>query len=292
MSQITQVVLVGGTHGNELIGVYLIKRLKQYPHLTERSSFTTQAFLGNPRAVAAGVRYLEKDLNRCFERDSLCDVTLTSYEELLAKAIDRQIGLHSQTPADVIIDLHSTTSSMGLTLILNNENSFDLQLAAYLNAVQPLLKVYSAVHSGRKQDSLRSLAQFSIGIEVGPVAQGVLDAQLFCQTEALVYAILDYLEAYNQRNLPAIDRPLTLYRYVKAIGYPRNTQGELQALIHPQLQFKDYEPLAPGAPMFLTFAGETIAYQGEMTFPVFINEAAYYEKDIAFICTQKATVQV
>ena len=291
MSQITQVILVGGTHGNERIGIYLIKRFNQHPSLIKRSSFTTQTLLSNPKAVAAGVRYLDKDLNRCFNRDSLRDMALTSYEDLLAKAIDQQIGPHGQTPADVIVDLHSTTANMGLTLILNNENSFNLQLAAYLHAAHPLVKIYSAAHSGRNQDSLRSLARFSVGIEVGSVAQGVLDAQLFCQTEALIYTILDYLEAHNQNKLPATDRLLTLYRYLKAIAYPQTAQGELQALIHPQLQFKDYEPLNCGDPMFLTFEGETITYQGEAVFPIFINEAAYYEKNIALILTQKTAVQ-
>ncbi|WP_293254115.1 MULTISPECIES: succinylglutamate desuccinylase/aspartoacylase family protein [unclassified Microcoleus] len=61
----------------------------------------------------------------------------------------------------------------------------------------------------------------------------------------------------------------------------------MQAAIHPQLQFKDYEPLHPGEPMFLTFTGESLPYQGESTvFPVFINEAAYYEKHIGMLLTK------
>ena len=59
-------------------------------------------------------------------------------------------------------------------------------------------------------------------------------------------------------------------------------------MIHPQLQFQDYQPLHPGDPMFLTFTGEVILYQGEViVFPIFINEAAYYEKGIAMTFTKK-----
>jgi aspartoacylase len=45
--------------------------------------------------------------------------------------------------------------------------------------------------------------------------------------------------------------------------------------------------------MFLTFDGRAIAYQGTSTvYPVFINEAAYYEKGIAMCITQKELVVV
>jgi len=67
--------------------------------------------------------------------------------------------------------------------------------------------------------------------------------------------------------------------------------GEIQAMIHPRLQFTDYQPLHPGEPMFLTFEGDEIVYEGKSTvYPVFINEAAYYEKGIAMYLTQKQMV--
>ncbi len=59
-------------------------------------------------------------------------------------------------------------------------------------------------------------------------------------------------------------------------------------MIHPQLQFKDYKPLHPGNPMFITFDGKDIFYEGDSTtYPVFINEVAYYEKGIAMYLTRK-----
>jgi aspartoacylase len=45
--------------------------------------------------------------------------------------------------------------------------------------------------------------------------------------------------------------------------------------------------------MFLTFDGHEIAYEGESTvYPVFINEAAYYEKGVAMCLTNKEQVRV
>jgi hypothetical protein len=55
---------------------------------------------------------------------------------------------------------------------------------------------------------------------------------------------------------------LTLYQYVDVIDYPRNEKGDIQAMIHPQLQARDYQMLNPGDLMFLTFAGRVIPYAG------------------------------
>jgi aspartoacylase len=121
-----------------------------------------------------------------------------------------------------------------------------------------------------------------LAIEVGPVAQGTLHAELFQQSEALLGSILDFIELCNQGETPEIPEIFTLYQQVKTIDYPRDEQERIRAMIHPQLQARDYELLHPGDPLFLGFDGEAISYQGESTIaPVFINEAAYYEKGCA-----------
>ncbi|PSB11634.1 aspartoacylase [filamentous cyanobacterium CCP2] len=293
MNTVKQVAIVGGTHGNEMIGVELVKKFSLHPDLLQQYSFSVQTLLANPQAVAARTRYVDRDLNRSFERDRLQNQTLTRYEDRLAKQIDQMLGPYSDAPVDVILDMHSTTSNLGLTLIIDEENQFTLQLASYLQQINSSIKVYSTIHSGRRQDALRSLAKFGFCLEVGPIAQGVLTADLFQKTEALIYTILDYLEQYNRNQVSLLNRSLTVYRYLEAIDYPRDEHGEIQAMIHPQLQFRDYEALHPGDSMFLTFEGETIYYNGAaVVYPVFINEAAYYEKGIAMCLTQKENIIV
>jgi aspartoacylase len=182
---------------------------------------------------------------------------------------------------------------MGLTLILGNTHPFNLQLAAYLSSINPLVRVYNGAQSGQRSAVLRSLCELSFSIEIGSVAQGVLDAYFFNKTEELIHAILDYLEEYNQGETPQRSSALTLYQYVRSIDYPRNENGEIQAMIHPQLQGKDYEALNPGEPIFLTFDNQAIIYEGESTvYPIFINEAAYYEKGIAMCLTEKYQLTV
>jgi aspartoacylase len=292
MSQINSVAIVGGSHGNELTGVYLVKKFQEHKNLIIRPSFQTLALLGNFKAIAEGRRYIEKDLNRCFQTQSLADATVSSYEDLRAKEIQTRLKLDNQGFVDVIIDLHTTTANMGLCIILGNWHPFLLQLAADLSAVNPFVKVY--IHEQPKGSGfLRSLCDLGFAIEVGAVPQGILNAELFQQTEQLIYSILDYFEGYNQgKNLPKNDS-LTVYKSIGVIDYPRNEAGEIQAMIHPQLQFRDYEPLHPGDPMFFTFTEEEILYQGNSTvYPIFINEAAYYEKGIAMHISEKELIKI
>jgi aspartoacylase len=291
MNQINRVVIVGGNHGNEFTGIYLVKKFHNHPDLVHRSSFETLSLLGNPQAIAARVRYVEKDLNRCFVQLSNQDKP-ANYEELRAQEIQTILKPRIPDIEDVIIDLHTTTSNMGLCIILGNRHPILLELAAVLNAINPLVKVY--LHEQPKGSGfLRSLSDLGFALEVGPVPQSILNAELFQQTEQLIYTSLDYFENYNLGKNLIKNNTLTVYRSIGVIDYPRNEDGEIQGMIHPQLQFRDYEPLYPGEPMFMTFSGEEIVYKGnDIVYPIFINEAAYYEKGIAMHISQKELIEI
>jgi len=293
MRQVQRLAIVGGNHGNELTGVYLVQKFQQYPDLVTRPSFQTLTLLANLQAIAQVKRYIDKDLNRCFHLEELEDAKIGTYENFRAKEIQQVLQPPDGTPVDLIIDLHSTTANMGLCIILGNMHPFLLQLAADISSCNPLVKVY--IHQrNEKSGFLRSLVELGLAIEVGAVAQGILDAELFQQTEQLIYTILDYIEKSNQgKNSLPIQDCLTLYQFLQVIDYPRNENGEIVAMIHPRLHFQDYQPLNPGDPLFLTFTGVDILYQGESTvYPIFINEAAYYEKKIAMYFTQKCLIRV
>ncbi len=291
MNQIKRVAIIGGTHGNELTGIYLVKKFDRTPELIARSNFETIAMLANPQACETGTRYIDIDLNRCFLRQDLANPNLSSYEAERAKEIYHIFGSQDSDQQDLIVDLHSTTANMGLTFILASQHLFNLQLAAHLTSVYPSLKILASEVEYQDSPLLRSISELGCTVEVGAVAQGVLDASLFQQTEALIATILDWVEAYNQGTISPVKHSLTIYERIQAIDYPRTESGEIQAMIHPRLQFRDYEPLNPGDPMFLTFDGESIAYTGTSTvYPIFINEAAYYEKGIAMYFTQKQIV--
>ena len=238
IASIKKIALVGGTHGGELTGIFLVKKFQQSPHLIERYGFETVTFISNEKAVEVGTRYIDIDLNRAFNRQDLKNPQLTNYEQSLAKKIAQRI---EEEKIDLILDLHSTTSNMGLTLILHGDNPDLLKMAGYLTQTNSKVRILQ--HKLNKQASyLISSVELGITIEVGAIANGELAA--------------------------------------------RNELGEILAMILPKLQFQDYQPLNPGNPIFITFDGEEIFYQGnETVYPVFINEAAYYEKGTAMCLT-------
>ena len=285
---IRKVAIVGGVHGNEWTGIHVVKKFQQFPDLVQRPSLECVTLLANPGAFAVNRRYVDRDLNRCFSQKDLANPQLTSYEDQLAKAIAQQLIPPDAPPIDAILDLHSTTANMGLTILLASLHPLNLQLAAYLSAQFSEVRICAGLKYGEQSPVIRSLSPFGCTIEVGPIAQGLLDAAKFQQTEQVIHAVLDYLAALNQGQLPPVPREVLIYRVTASIDYPRDHRGDLQAMIHPQRQHQDYEPLKPGDPLFLTFTGETIPYQGEgIVFPVFINEAAYYEKGVAMHFTEK-----
>lgn len=285
MRKFNRVLIVGGTHGNELTGAYLI-RSGAFDNLTP-FSFDVVPLLANPRAVAANLRYIGRDLNRSFDPKRLENDRFNQYEDQQAREIYQRFGPHSADPVDVIIDLHTTTANMGHTLILDQETPLALQLGAYLSVVNPSVRIYSTVGSGR-QDGLRTIAPLGMCIEIGPVAQGTLDARAFAATQTLVMQVLAYLDRCNQDTLDTLPNSVTIYRHHSMIDYPRNQSGQPIAMIHPNVQHHDYQALHPGQPIFIDFQANEILYRGDRTvYPVFINEAAYYEKGIALVLTQQ-----
>ncbi len=294
VNPINRVAIVGGTHGNEFTGAYLIKKFAQFPELIARPNFETVTLLANPQAFAAARRYIDKDLNRCFLKQDLQNPNLNAYEELQAKSIQNRLATKGDKQTDFILDLHSTTSNMGLTIILVNTHPFNLQLAAYLSEINPLVNIYyCAFESIAENPFVNSLCELGFAIEVGPIAQGILKAKLFQQTEELIHGVLDYIEQFNQGQIFTTNEALTLYHHLSVIDYPKKDDGTIFGMIHPQLQDKDYQALNPGDPMFLTFDNKTIVYEGESTvWPVFINEAAYYEKGIAMAFTKKEQLKI
>lgn len=182
---------------------------------------------------------------------------------------------------------------MGLTVLPSSKDPLNLKLTAYLSTLNPLVRVCYGVKFNQDAAVLRSLSPLGCTLEVGAIAQGVLNANYLHQTEQLVHAILDYLDALNRGESLSVPSSLNVYQMISSVDYPRASPGELQAMVHPQLQFKDYAPLHDGEPMFITFTGESIPYRGkDRVYPVFINEAAYYEQKIAmtFTCKQQLSL--
>lgn len=291
---IKKVCITGGTHGNELTGVYLVHKFQANPALVRRDSFETLCMHTNVGAIKQCTRYVDKDLNRTFTLEALDDHTLTAYEDTLAKVINQRIGPKgSATPTvDLVIDLHTTTSDMGLSICVSTQDPFTWQAIAYAQEQIPELHVFRWNGDTEDASFVSSIPPHGITIEVGPIPQGVLRADMFFGTERVVQTILDYVDLYNQGKAKRYAE-VAIYDHDTLIDYPRNNKGEITAMLHPSLQDNGYTKIEKGDPLFVTLEGIDVCYEGEdPRYVLFANEAAYYEKHFSMCLTEKKTIQL
>lgn len=75
LPRLPRVAVCGGTHGNELSGVYLVRELlkaeKKVMEEEEEKAVSVLMVLSNPCATQQCRRYIHTDLNRCFTHATL-----------------------------------------------------------------------------------------------------------------------------------------------------------------------------------------------------------------------------
>ncbi len=270
-----KITISGGVHGNELIGIYIVKKLRHDEFRAKNSS--VDFLLANPKAIKANRRYIDYDLNRSFSKESLrSDSHIYEYER--AKVITSKLA-----STDFLIDIHTTTANMGISVILNDNDPLSENVAKILEREYEAVRIVRWF-SSQEGAFINSVVPHSITIEVGPICQGVLESELFFETLKVVKRAVDILDRDEK-----IQESVECFDIEKYLDFPRK-EGELLGMIHPEFKGRDFELLQRGDPIFLTFDEEEIFYEGDPCYPVFINEAAYYEKGIAFCVTHKSII--
>jgi aspartoacylase len=300
------VLVVAGTHGNERNAPWLLQEWQQHPARLDDRGLALQLVLGNPGAYADNQRYLDRDLNRCFAHALLADAGAGGAEVERAREILALHGPRGLQPCAVALDLHSTTSAMGNSLVVYGRRPTDLALAA---AIQARLGLPVYLHEADPQQSGFLVERWPCGlvIEVGPVPQGVIQAPICRQTRLALEAALAGLADARAGRL-RLPRHLLVHRHLGSLDLPRAQDGPPLACIHPWLQHRDWHPVSPDDPVFLDRSGRTLSLAlalesadrstaplapptpdsepGDVV-PVFINEAAYGEKGIALSLTRR-----
>ncbi|MBU2864234.1 aspartoacylase [Reinekea marina] len=294
MSRIKKVAITGGTHGNELTGVHLLKHWREAPEEVSRTNFATELHLANPQANKANRRYIDQDLNRQFKIQDLNNPCLSGYEHSRAKVINTLLGPKENPRVDFIIDLHTTTANMGMTLIFNTDDPLVVGMAFYVQDKMPEATLFFDPVERLEDSFLTSTARFNgFLIEVGAVPQGLLRADVYQSTREATKHCLDYLELINQGESPVKPQVREGYRFIEKVKLPENEQGEITAMVHPNLQDQDYQPINPGDPLFMKLDGTTIPYQGkDKVYGAFINEAAYYDAHVGLSFMEKVEVSL
>lgn len=305
---VRNVAITGGTHGNESNGIELARHFLRDLGSIQRPSFRTVVEITNPAAVAANTRYVDEDMNRCFFKADLADESRQSLEAKRAREVNALLGPKGSDACavDLIIDLHNTTAATGVALLMAPTDELCHGIAARLVEVDPSVRVANWTKGAADYPLLPSIAPHGMTFEVGPASWGCIEPASYAQSLRLVHQALDYVHAHNAAVAGGGPwRELLLPVFCSAgkpVDYPRHPDGSLAAMIHPALQGNDFLPLRRGDPIFQTHALETLAF-GQMpdgsasaaavdaltaeVHAFFINEAAYYEKGVAFALATK-----
>ncbi len=147
---------------------------------------------------------------------------------------DENHEVNESTSADVVVDLHTTTTNMGVTIIVAEGDPIMTRAAAYVMSqlnnvkggdrnfdknsdrntntngssdicggdsnddVNVNVKCLLHTHPNRgTRPNVASTGRHGFTIEVGPVPQGVLRHDAVEKTEEALFALLEYLELYN-----------------------------------------------------------------------------------------------
>lgn len=302
MRGIKRVALVGGTHGNELSGVHLVRSLLRQPSFQDFKSLEIDCLLANDLAIEVCRRFVDRDLNRCFSRSTLHSDAADSYEMHRAQEINARIGPRfSAEASDLCIDLHNTTSNFGCGIIITDTSSPDLhwklQLCDYLRCRVPNVHILlDCLGDCSEEPYLPLTAKNDLTFEVGPQAHGTLVSEVFWNQRRLVFGALDFLERFNRQQLSDEERSektLEVFIQTGAVHYPTRSDGSLRASIAAELQGKDFQALHLGDPVFQDLeSGEMILWDEPECYPCFINEAAYLSSGIAFQKTMRCQLTI
>nr|WP_275664669.1 aspartoacylase [Vibrio tubiashii] len=280
-------MIVAGTHGNELSGIYLHKLINDRLYSAERSTFATSSVIANPEAVQQNVRYLETDLNREFaELNNEKEHVL--HESKVAAAFAAKYSANNN---QLIVDLHNTTSNMGATLILLSTDPFYRKMGAYVKQRMPKANIlFEDRKPWSEQPYLCSTGEYGVMIEVGAQAHGSLKSETLELMKQMLSAVLDYVEKHNLNQIDNL-QDYSAFFYTEEVLILLDQDGMRSAMVHPMVCGRDFEVVKQGEPLLATFLGHDILWEkAQDIYPHFINESAYSKANIAMALAEKRTV--
>ncbi len=209
------ILFIGGTHGDEPIGVRALKTLE-----AKRNDFDW--IVGNPRASELNQRFTQADLNRSAPGDLLSKI----YEERRAAELIRLSQKYQYT-----IDLHGTSKDTGIFLIVTNPSRANIRLARQFNIDRVV--IWPAI-TPDLQSPVSEFFPCGLEIECGPKDLPEVQAQL-----------VKVLETFLDRDQGECERPDQIFYqvYGELRGDPR---VELEEFVEVTVDQETFTPLLVG----------------------------------------------
>jgi predicted deacylase len=166
------VIFLGGVHGNETAGVGALHTVFRSLELTgENFKGRAVALIGNLEATRLNQRYIYKDMNRIWNRDTLDDLHYgrldtrhTEYAELQAVYTEVKSIIENATGKVYVIDLH-TTSSPTIPFIVTNKS--DPCLSFTNEFPMPVISGLTGFLDGTLLSYINDLGHIGLAYEAG-----------------------------------------------------------------------------------------------------------------------------
>jgi succinylglutamate desuccinylase len=264
---------MGGTHGNERAGIHAVQYIDEHPEEFRHGSVESVRILfGNPRAMQRNVRCIDRDLNRSFRYDYQAPLTEQEVEAFITgdyawetkRALEIRRELEAlAAPVDFMMDLHTTTSNMGNSLIISDDDVWTLVLCNRLARLIPGCRLIHDPVSRKDDTTSSSLGVNNITLEMGPFQQGVAEYHAIraaVETVKAVIKTVDELNAKDDLTIPSLPDIQRYDRLPHKVDYPRDVHGVPTAVIHHEFMHRDFTVLQEGRPVFTTLDGRTIFF--------------------------------
>jgi succinylglutamate desuccinylase len=148
--------IFAGLHGNETAGVFALQELIPKLKITRGKIFIAYA---NPPAIEAGVRMVNKNMNRCFDKDNKG----TDPEDIRAKELMTILD-----KSDALLDLHMFYDDDGVPFVICEDNAVDI---AHKFDVDIISTNWDAAEPGAADGYMFRQGKIGICIECGPISK-------------------------------------------------------------------------------------------------------------------------
>ena len=287
---VKRILVVSGTHGNEINPIWAVKKFNREGNNNIKKEIKYEFIIGNPLAYEKGSRYIDADLNRSFnENKNLDQQKEIIYEIKRANFLLDQFGINGTESCQIAIDLHTTTANMGTSIVMYGRRSKDFCLAALLQNKFGL-PIYLHEKDDTQTGFLVEAWPCGLVIEIGAVAQNFYDPRIINRFIIIINSLRE--EIYKlKNNLIELPKELIVYVHQRSIDYPRDENGKIDGVIHPERINQDWKMIKKGDPLFIDSQSKIHKYDGDQVmWPVFIGEVAYKEKKIAMSYTKKEVI--
>lgn len=239
----TTLAVFAGTHGNEQAG---IKAMQNVLDKVTIKNGIVYFVLANPEAIKQNVRYVEKNLNRCFLKDNRGQTLEDKRAKELMKILDQSIAL---------LDLHSSNSLNTTPFVIVEKAWPDIVLNLGFDIVS---SGWDKLEPGTADGYMYNNGKVGLCLECGSVSQTDDNIKL---AEKSIYQFLQYYDIIE-----------------KQVEYSRRKQKVIEVNKVVLRKTDDFSFVKKFADFELLLEGKVFAQDGEHKYIAGKNECIIFPR--------------